>query len=336
MRSYFSTASSYVQVLQDLVMLGNEVQVGPEMTTEMVPFVAKFIRPMRRLIDPPGRNLNFAFSVVETLDVLMNKNPGLAPIFVKRLSNWMRDGKFPGHYGQRMNASPKGLPSPYKAVPWQLWRCYDELLQRPTSRRATITIHNPIIEAYMSKDVACTMDLQFLLRDNKLDCIAHMRSNDALWGFCYDTWMFQFLQESLASWLGVELGYYYHIAGSFHYYHERHKAIQKIVNRLPPMYPYIRNMNPIPIPPMTPEEWGSIIEAMWINTRDTLDPFMDVSVDFQAEQASEMIEPFRSYQWAILAEIARKRRLREISEKIYKNMPTSDVKQWVGRRCKIT
>jgi thymidylate synthase len=48
-----------------------------------------------------------------------------------------------------------------------------------------------------------------------------MRSNDLLWGTPYDVNGFCFIQEMLASWLGVELGNYIHQAGSMHLYEER-------------------------------------------------------------------------------------------------------------------
>jgi len=326
MNEYWSTTNEYRRLIRSLVIHGAQVQVGPEMTTEIAPFVARFLDPRQRLIDPPGRNLNFAYCVVEALDILMNKNPGLAPKFVKRLENWMVDGKFPGHYGIRMHIGhPSRLTRPYPAIPWQLQRCYAELHDRPTSRRATVTIHNPVYEDYHSKDVACTMDLQFLIRDGKLHCIAHMRSNDLLWGFCYDTWLFQFLQESMAAWLQVELGYYYHIAGSLHFYHERHKAIDKILARLDEKY---TQNDPIPMMPTQPEAWAHIIKTMW----NAIEYFCRVGPIGTFEG---LPEPFNSYLLAVKAEIARKRRLRETCQEIFQKMPKSDVSQWVKRRCKL-
>jgi thymidylate synthase len=48
--------------------------------------------------------------------------------------------------------------------------------------------------------------------------IATMRSQDAWWGFVYDTGEFQWFQEIMAGWLGVELGRYIHFDGSLHLY----------------------------------------------------------------------------------------------------------------------
>lgn len=69
-----------------------------------------------------------------------------------------------------------------------------------------------------SKDVNCTIALQFLLRNNKLDLIVTMRSNDIWLGLPYDVFQFTCMQIQMAMELGVEIGTYYHNAGSLHMY----------------------------------------------------------------------------------------------------------------------
>jgi thymidylate synthase len=59
------------------------------------------------------------------------------------------------------------------------------------------------------------------LRERKLDAILSIRSNDAILGLPYDVFFFSMLQEVMAVELGVELGTYFHSAGSLHLY-ERH------------------------------------------------------------------------------------------------------------------
>jgi len=69
-----------------------------------------------------------------------------------------------------------------------------------------------------SKDVPCLISVQFLLREGKLDCIATMRSNDVIWGLCYDLYLVTMFQELLACELGASLGSYTHVAASMHVY----------------------------------------------------------------------------------------------------------------------
>ena len=86
-----------------------------------------------------------------------------------------------------------------------------------------------------TKDLPCTVSLQFLIRDNKLHLIVNMRSNDLFMGFCYDVIIFTLWQEKML----VELkeffpelknGHYYHNANSMHIYSNNYRKIKKILN----------------------------------------------------------------------------------------------------------
>ena len=100
------------------------------------------------------------------------------------------------------------------------WKMVKELLQKtPNSRQAVIHIKEPrdLINR-PSKDVNCTIALQFLIRNNKLDMITTMRSNDIWLGLPYDVFNFTCMQIQMAMELGVEIGTYYHNAASLHLY----------------------------------------------------------------------------------------------------------------------
>lgn len=102
------------------------------------------------------------------------------------------------------------------------WEMVKKLLQsNANSRQAIIHIKearnlvdNP------TKDLNCTIALQFLLRNNKLDLIVTMRSNDIWLGLPYDLFNFTCMQIQMAMELGVDIGTYYHNAGSLHIYKE--------------------------------------------------------------------------------------------------------------------
>ena len=102
-----------------------------------------------------------------------------------------------------------------------------ELLRRePNTRQAIIHIKEPrnIIDN-PTKDLNCTMTLQFILRNNKLDMITTMRSNDVWLGLPYDVFNFTCIQIQMAMELSVDIGVYYHNVGSLHLY-------KKDVNKL--------------------------------------------------------------------------------------------------------
>lgn len=100
------------------------------------------------------------------------------------------------------------------------WEFVKELLKRDKySRQAVIHIKEPRdLIKQPSKDVNCTISLQFLIRDDKLDMIVTMRSNDLWLGLPYDLFNFTCMQIQMAMELGVGIGTYYHNAASLHLY----------------------------------------------------------------------------------------------------------------------
>ena len=100
-----------------------------------------------------------------------------------------------------------------------------ELKQNPNSRRAVIHIKEP--SHYESKDVNCTVCLQFFIRDNKLHLTIYMRSNDLWMGFPYDVFQFTNMLVLMSMELELEIGTYTHIAGSLHLYERDVKSEKK-------------------------------------------------------------------------------------------------------------
>lgn len=94
----------------------------------------------------------------------------------------------------------------------------------PSSRQAVIHIKEPRnLLDNPTKDVNCTVYLQFFVRDGKLYMITNMRSNDLWMGYPNDVLQFTAMQVRLAMELGLELGTYTHNAGSLHMYARDYK-----------------------------------------------------------------------------------------------------------------
>ncbi len=106
----------------------------------------------------------------------------------------------------------------------------DELTRDRDSRRAVIHIRVPddSIDAHL--DVPCTLALQFLIRDNKLHLIVHMRSTDLVLGLGNDVPAFTLFQEKLANVLHVELGTYMHVSNSLHIYEQHDVMCREIAD----------------------------------------------------------------------------------------------------------
>lgn len=98
----------------------------------------------------------------------------------------------------------------------QLAHVMDLLNDDSESRQAVIHIKEPSDKK--SKDVNCTICLQFLVRCGKLYMTVYMRSNDIWLGFPYDVFNFTALQVYMAMVLNLQLGSYTHITGSLHLY----------------------------------------------------------------------------------------------------------------------
>lgn len=125
-----------------------------------------------------------------------------------------------------------------------------ELLQRkPGSRRAVVQIYSAN-DLCTDEEVPCTTTLQFFLRDGLLHLAANLRSNDAYRGLPHDVFCFTMLQEMMACCLGVELGEYVQMIGSFHLYDKDKNRVSSYLaeghHRLAEM-PRMPAGNPFPI-----------------------------------------------------------------------------------------
>lgn len=95
------------------------------------------------------------------------------------------------------------------------------------SRRAILNISDPCLDKLNTKDLQCTIALQFLIRNNKLETTVYMRSNDVYFGFPYDYIYFVSIAEYIAKQLDVDVGTYTHHATSMHMYD---KDYEKFLN----------------------------------------------------------------------------------------------------------
>jgi hypothetical protein len=93
------------------------------------------------------------------------------------------------------------------------------LKKDPQTRQAIMTIWKPVPGP--SRDIPCTVAFQFLLRDDRLNMITTMRSNDIWLGMPYDIFTFTQLQAVLAEELEVQPGWYQHNVGSLHLYEQQ-------------------------------------------------------------------------------------------------------------------
>lgn len=97
------------------------------------------------------------------------------------------------------------------------------LLNNPESKKAVLVIYAPE-NARLSADNPCTMYLQFMIREGKLDLFVKMRSSDIWFGLPYDVPFFVMIQFMMREALAkrgkyYEIGSYNHNSVSLHLYH---------------------------------------------------------------------------------------------------------------------
>lgn len=111
----------------------------------------------------------------------------------------------------------------------------DSLKSDKDSRQAIINFNQPKHKYDNVKDFPCTINTQYMIRDNKLVGITNMRSNDAIFGFGNDIPFFGWLQNQVLVSLKkdtpqLKMGPMYHTAGSLHVYEKHFKMMDNIVN----------------------------------------------------------------------------------------------------------
>lgn len=146
------------------------------------------------------------------------------------------DGTINSNYGHRFfgHHAPSDVDRGYD-TPVSQWNSVIDILRKDKdSRQAIMNVHLPQDRWQGNKDVACTLSLQFFIREDRLHLIVNMRSNDQILGFTNDVFQFTMLQECMmhdlrARYPQLELGFYYHNAGSMHIYSRHFEMAQAIL-----------------------------------------------------------------------------------------------------------
>ena len=220
--------------------------------------------PRARLLNNKARDPQYGFAVGEFLWYWSGRRDlEMMLYYNKRMKDFSDDGMtLNSAYGYLIKDFHYPVPSftedgaPTWHVQWN--SCRKTLVDDPDTRRALLIVNQPkhnVLAAFKgSKDVPCTLSLQFFIRNNKLHLHTNMRSNDAVWGLTYDLFSFTLMQEMMLLELraggmsDLELGYYYHTAGSLHIYERHFSMAQEVVKEyLNPGYTAAIPMHPIVI-----------------------------------------------------------------------------------------
>lgn len=173
--------------------------------------------PMVSYLDLEDRKINKGFMFKEAAWIISGSNrlSDITPHMAK-YADYSDDGVFlRGAYG------PKIVD--------QLPYITETLASDKDSRQSVLTIWRE--RPGSSKDLPCTTQMQFLIRDNMLNSITTMRSQDIVLGFTYDVFTFSMVAKSVQLLLrqrgvSVGLGNLSVNAGSLHVYSTHYEKSQ--------------------------------------------------------------------------------------------------------------
>ena len=193
-------------------------------------FSARIENPSDRLISIPERHWDIVYGLGEFIWYVTGSNSlDFINYYAPSYTRFSDDGEtLYGAYGTRLFKSTIYKYSANLLPESGIRSIIRKLRQDPDSRQALSVIwREDDMHLLKTKDLPCTVALQFFIRDNKLCMITTMRSNDVWLGATNDIFCFTMMQELIASELGIEMGFYQHNAGSMHMYEN---DILKITN----------------------------------------------------------------------------------------------------------
>lgn len=206
----------WLELLENLIGNGRDSKPRGLPTYEIMGVSVRVHFSQGNILYHPVRNLNYKFMVAEWLWIMAGSND-LEEIaqYNSEMHRFSDEGTFLyGAYGPRL----------MHQIPWIV-----EKLKEPHTRQAVATIWQP--KEAVSKDVPCTVALQFLWRDGRVNLIVTMRSSDIWLGLPYDFFVFSQLLNCVCSQCGnSKPGFVQFNLGSSHLYESNLEASQRLVN----------------------------------------------------------------------------------------------------------
>jgi thymidylate synthase len=232
-------------LVKHLYMIGRNTAPREQDTREILNVTIEVWDGLKNILVHENRDLNYKFMVAEWLWILSGSN-GVESIakYNSVLKNFSDDGSiFNGAYG------PKLIDQ---------WEYVIRCLEKADTRQAVATIWER--SPHPSKDVPCTISLQWFIRDGLMFCTVNMRSSDVWLGFPYDFFNFSQLTNCLASYFGIGVGSITMNLGSSHLYERDVEKAIKVIQNVNSDYvasPLLTRSKLMP--PMPPESFMSIL-----------------------------------------------------------------------------
>lgn len=232
-KNYFRSdnANSMFKKLAKAVMLNPDFIVKPRgwSTREMHNVTICITNPFDRLITNFHRKTSFDYLVGEWIWY----ERGIASLneisYYSKFWNQLSDSglNIASCYGKRLFREKTANNSQ-----WEMAK--KNLLRDKSTRRATMFLCERKDLNLETKDMPCTLALQFLIRNNSLYLTTYMRSNDLVFGFTYDQAIFTLFQEKMLLELkedypSLKMGTYTHVVTSLHVYEKHFELLSNVL-----------------------------------------------------------------------------------------------------------
>lgn len=221
MRSYVADSANAVwteavaELLHDEGALSVESRNGP--TREFLHTALTIRDPRNRWVVGRVPPLNPAFALAEVVWIVTGRDD------IEFLSHWFpKYPQFVGDAPQQHGAYGKRLRHHFGCD--QIRQAVNALSNQPHSRQVVLQIWSceddlPLEDgAPRSPDIPCNLSSCVKIRNQRLEWLQVIRSNDVDRGVPHNIIQFTMLQELMAGWLGLEPGNYVQISDSFHWY----------------------------------------------------------------------------------------------------------------------
>ena len=258
------------------------VKVMPE------PVTTVYERPRERVMFLPERDCNPFFHFMECLWMMAGRRDvEWISRFNSGMSNYTDDGvNFHGAYGYRWRnhfaeyeQMPDGISREIGVLD-QLSTIADLLKKNPDDRRTVLQMWDAHADLGLDgKDFPCNLIITFRINvAGHLDMTVFNRSNDMIWGaYGANAVHMSFMQEVMASWIGVPVGRYWQISTNFHAYLETLKKVEPLLSQSAGFTDYeLDNVKPFNIVNSPIDTWFSELSMFMddgANVMGYTDPF---------------------------------------------------------------
>lgn len=265
----YSIASGWGMVVSEILRKGKHVAPRGKETLEVTNLTLYIENGLYNIFENEVRNLSYRFMIAEWLWI----QAGLEDVaslaqYNSIMKQFSDDGEIlNGAYGPRLGSQ---------------WKYIIDALQQEGSRQAVSTIWtaNP----RPSKDIPCTISIQWLVRDDKLHSTINMRSSDAWLGLPYDYFSFSQICNWLSCCIGLQVGSITLNLASSHLYQQDQGLAIKALNYPTQIYqsPQLKYHYELPSPDTIKEilglrtcaltkPWHSYALALTFNKRHALE-----------------------------------------------------------------